>query len=110
MPGSDSLGATETKSVSGNDGGQSPPQLRPRTLDFAVLITLGTGALYFLAWKYWDGYLSFFGLDTDFMQLRVENIVGAVWAVAVAYGFLLLQVFGQTLNAPRLSDASIPAP
>lgn len=86
----------------------TPAARQARTLDFAVVLTLGTAALYFLAWSYWDGYLSYFGAGNDFLELRIENVIAPVWKIALLYAAFIVMMLGPTLDAPRGQTASVP--
>jgi hypothetical protein len=90
----------------------SPVPSRNGLVDTAIVLALGTGALYSLAYCYWNGYLSFFGAADDFLDLRIENIVAPVLLVGMILGicvFSLMHLVGTTLNAPDLRTVSIPA-
>lgn len=86
----------------------SIPTRSGRVFDLAVFLTLATGISYVLAWTYWHSYFVAFGLSSDFVEIRVETVIGAVWPLSVIYLLFGISLFGEddhirTMRSGRVS-------
>ncbi len=62
-----------------------------RTIDLAVIFTATTGYIYILGWDYWNAYLNYFGIDSTFLTLSVNQIIASTWFVFLL--FVLIYLF-----------------